>query len=98
MANLFVTRHPGAREWAEQQGIAVERFIKHLEPNAVKAGDVVIGSLPMNLVAQVCAKGARYLHLSLDLPIEARGRELTAEEMCCYGAHVEEYWAERIER
>ena len=97
MTTLFVTRHPGVREWAEQQGIAVERFIEHLEPTAVKAGDVVIGSLPVNLAAQVCASGARYLHLSLDLSLEARGRELTAEEMRRYGAHVKEYRVERIE-
>jgi CRISPR-associated protein Csx16 len=55
----------------------------------------VVGSLPVNLVADVCARGARYLHLSLDLPADARGIELTVETMRRYGARVEEYRVER---
>jgi CRISPR-associated protein Csx16 len=33
----------------------------------VRAGDREIGSLPVHLAADVCVRGARYLHLSLDL-------------------------------
>ena len=64
----------------------------------VTPGDVVIGTLPVNLVAEVCARGARYLNLSLDLPPEARGRELTADELETFGARVEEYRVEQIAR
>lgn len=53
--------------------------------------------LPVSLAAEVCAKGARYLHLTLDLPPTARGRELTAEEMDVRGARLEEYRVERID-
>ncbi len=97
MSVYFVSRHPGAREWAAQAGIAVDEVIAHLDVAQVLSGDVVIGSLPVNLAAKVCARGARYLHLSLDLPAEARGIELTAEAMRRYGARVEEYRVERVE-
>ena len=61
-------------------------------------GDVVAGTLPVNLAAEVCARGARYLNLSLDLPLHARGRELDAEDMHRYGARLEEYTVRRVIR
>ncbi len=90
-STYFVTRHLGARDWADQEGIAVDEIIDHLEVESVQPGDVVIGSLPVNLAAEVCARGGRYLHLILDMNRELRGRELTVEEMRACGARVEEY-------
>jgi CRISPR-associated protein Csx16 len=91
----FVSRHPGAREWAATEGLAVDEFIPHLDITRVRAGDVAIGSLPVNLAAEVCAHGARYRHLLLDLPADARGMELTAEAMRRHGVRLEEFWVER---
>lgn len=95
MTTFFVTRHPGAAAWAREQGLAVDRAVAHLDPAAVQSGDIVIGTLPVNLAAEVCARGARYLHLSLDLPADWRGRELSAADMRACGARVEEYRVER---
>ena len=97
MDTYFVSRHPGAREWAEQEGIQVDLVLAHLDPKDVAPGDTVIGSLPVNLAADVCARGARYLHLSLELPAGLRGRELTAEQMRELGARAEEFRVERVE-
>ncbi len=91
MSVYFVSRHPGAKDWAAEEGIAVDQVIDHLEIDRVDPGDVVIGSLPVNLAAEVCARGGRYLHLSLELPFELRGKELTATEMRGCGAKVKEY-------
>lgn len=91
----FVSRHPGAVEWAARRGLIVDRQIAHLETGEVKPGDTVIGTLPVNLAAEVCRRGARYLNLSLDLPLEARGRELTAEELERFGARLERLVVER---
>lgn len=96
MTTYFVSRHPGAHDWAISEGIPVDEVIVHLDVTQVRAGDMVIGSLPVNLAAGVCARGGRYLHLSLDLPAEARGLELTTAAMRRYGARVEEYRVERI--
>ncbi|BCU08391.1 CRISPR-associated protein Csx16 [Allochromatium tepidum] len=97
MATYFVSRHPGAHDWAAEEGFAVEAVIVHLDPALIQPGDRVIGSLPVNLAAEVCARGARYLHLSLDLPPELRGRELSTEQMRACGARIEEYRITRVE-
>lgn len=91
MTIYFVTRHQGANEWALQQGIQVDKQIDHLDPAIIKQNDTVIGSLPANLAAEVCRKGGRYLHLSLDLPQALRGQELTAEDMIHCNAQLEEF-------
>jgi CRISPR-associated protein Csx16 len=91
MTTYFVTRHPGARAWAAEEGIEVDDVIDHLDPIRIEPGDTVIGSLPVNLAAEVCARGGVYLHLSLDLPAELRGRELTVEQMRTCGARIEEF-------
>lgn len=87
MTTLFVTRHSGAIEWAARRGI-VARMVAHLDPEDVGQGDIVMGTLPVHLAAQVCARGARYLHLSLDLPANARGVDLTADDMDRFGARL----------
>lgn len=96
MSVYFVSRHPGAREWVVRQGIAVDRVVEHLDLAEVGTGNVVVGTLPVHLAAEICARGARYLHLSLDLPPEQRGLELTAEDMQRFNARLEEYRVERI--
>lgn len=97
MTTWFVTRHPGAVEWAARRGIAVDRLVAHLDIREVKAGDIVIGTLPVNLAAEVCARGARFFNLSLDVPPEARGRELSADELARFGARIEAFRVERLE-
>lgn len=91
MTTFFVTRHPGAIEWAARRGVHVDVHVAHLNPETITSGDTVIGILPVNLAARVSERGARYFNLSLDLPAEARGRELSADELETYGARLEGY-------
>lgn len=91
MTTYFITRHPGAREWAEQQGFHIDSLLAHLAIETIQPGDTVIGSLPVNLAAEVCVKGARYVHLCLELPLELRGQELSPEAMQQYGAKLQAY-------
>jgi CRISPR-associated protein Csx16 len=91
MTTYFVSRHPGARDWAVAEGLRVEQVIDHLDPAIIRPGDTLIGSLPVNLAAEVCERGARYLHLSLELPAALRGQELTAAQMRDCGAQIEEF-------
>jgi CRISPR-associated protein Csx16 len=89
MTTYFITRHPGAREWAKQKGIKVDEHLTHLDIDMLKAGDTLIGSLPINLAAEVCQKGAFYIHLSLNIPEHLRGLELSATQLQQYGAELE---------
>ena len=91
MTTWFVSRHPGALEWAARQGLHIDRFATHLDPAEVQGGDTVIGSLPVNLAAVVCRRGGRYLNLSVTLPAELRGKELSADQLEKLGARLEEY-------
>lgn len=95
MTIWFVTRHPGAVEWAAQQGIRIDKQVAHLDVDEVQAGDVVIGILPVNLAADVCQRGAEYLHLSLNQPYELRGKELDVAAMNTCGARLEKYLIKR---
>lgn len=93
MSTFFVTRHPGARAWAKEQGFTVDtmHFIENFAPDMVNDGDMVIGTLPVHLIAQVCRKGARYQHLSMEIPPELRGMELDLAQMAACNARLEEY-------
>lgn len=91
MTIWFVSRHPGALTWARQNGIAFDCHVAHLDPEKIGAGDTVIGSLPVNLAAEVCARGAKYWNLSLRLAEQDRGQELSAEELQAYNTTMEHY-------
>jgi CRISPR-associated protein Csx16 len=90
MARYFVTRHPGAAEWAQRQGITAE-LVPHLDLARIQPGDCVMGTLPLHLVAEICARGARFLHLEMELTAAARGEPLSAEAMERAGAHLVPY-------
>lgn len=96
MTTYLITRHPGAKKWVARRGLKVDRLLDHLDPADIGPGDTVIGILPVNLAAEVCARGGRFFNLSLDLPPVARGRELSADEMERFGARIEEYTANKI--
>lgn len=81
MATWFISRHPGAKAWAAEQGLHIDQHLAHLDTALIQYGDTVIGTLPVHLAAAVCSQGARYFNLSLDLPADWRGRELSAYEL-----------------
>lgn len=96
MTIWFVSRHAGAIEWAQRQGLCVDRQVPHLDVQQVVEGDTVIGTLPVHLIAQINARGARYLHLRLDIPASMRGRELSADDLVTLGARLEHYEAKKL--
>ncbi len=94
---FFVTRHKGALDWAAQKGINAQ-IVTHLSDDVlaqVREGDTVIGILPIHLIAEVCARGARFCHLQVNIPAELRGQELTAEQLNRLGAELIEFSAQR---
>lgn len=90
MGRWLVTRHPGAREWLCRQGVEA-RVVVHLDPAWIAEGDEVYGTLPIHIAAAVCARGARFFHLTLDLPPDLRGQEIDATTMDTVGARLVEY-------
>ncbi len=104
---FIVTRHSAAKDWisanAEQYGLsnAEEMFdMTHLSDEVlmgISEEDVVVGVLPLSLVAAVCAKGAKFFNLDLTVPAEARGRELTVQDMDRYGARLTPYYVKALD-
>lgn len=94
--SYFISRHQGAKDWAKQNNIDVDNVQSHLDINTVQAGDIVIGTLPINLVAELCQRGASYYHLTLSLSKQLRGKELTAADMQNAGATIEQFIAHKV--
>ena len=95
----FVSRHAGAIDWARRHPWGLRaRHISHLDLAEIRPGDVVIGILPVHLAAQVCARGARYFHLCLNVGANQRGRELSADLMYAAGAELVPYTITRDRR
>ena len=91
MTTWFISRHPGARVWASEQGLRIDQHLAHLDTTLIAHGDTVIGTLPVHLAAAVCSQGARFFNLSLDLPDHWRGRELSADELRQCQARLERF-------
>lgn len=97
MTTYFITRHPGALEWAVRHRIDIDVHVAHLDASMIGAGDTIIGTLPVNLASTVCERGAHYRHLLLELPESFRGRELTADELDALGARIETYDIRKVQ-
>lgn len=96
MTTYFISRHTGALDWLQQQDIQVDQQLSHFDPSTTEKDDVIIGTLPINLVAEVNQRGGHYLHLTLNLPSELRGTELSAADMTHYGASLQAYTARKV--
>lgn len=98
MTTWLITRHPGALQWMQRSGIAFDQHLAHLhDVNRIQPGDVVIGTLPVHLAAQVCARGASYWNLSLQMPEVMRGQELSAQQLGQCGAILERFDVQRLQ-
>ncbi len=75
---IVVTRHPALVEFLREQGIIGEdvKVLTHASPEDVR-GRVVFGVLPLWLAAEAEA----VVEISLDIPPELRGKELSLEQV-----------------
>jgi CRISPR-associated protein Csx16 len=97
MTRYFVSRHESAKELARRWQLDCE-FVDHFDPEQVRVGDEVIGTLPIHVAAECVRRGASYFHLAMDIPADERlGRqqvEYSADEMLSFGARLVPYWIE----
>lgn len=92
MTTYFITRHQGAAQWAEQQGFTIDHVLSHFDAKIIQKDDRVLGTLPVNLAAEVCTRGGEYFHLALDVPPEYRGKELSPQQMSKFGAQLQAFY------
>lgn len=92
MTTWFISRHEGAILWMkEQEGWNVDRWEAHLDVSEVHEGDVVVGTLPLHLAAEVCQKGAYFYFLILPQQEFNRGCEYSATQMNAAGCRLQQY-------
>lgn len=97
MTRWFISRHTGAIEWVKRRPLSIDRFVSHLDLAEVRPGDQILGTLPVELAAEVCRLGARFFALRLSVPAEWRGVDLTADDLEALQADFQEYQVIKLE-
>lgn len=95
----LISRHAGAHDWCRSQGVTYDiasPCLTSLKDGPVR-GDVVIGTLPLHLAAELSARGVRVVSIVIDVPPSLRGKEFDSEQMQRYGAHLAEYRVLRVQ-
>ena len=92
MKTICVTRHEGTVKLLKEMDIRVDEVVSHLDIDVVEDGDIVVGVLPVHIAAKVCEKNAKFYAVSLDLPEELRGIELSYEQVKGLGISIKEFY------
>ncbi|MPX29511.1 CRISPR-associated protein Csx16 [Moraxella catarrhalis] len=97
MTTYFITRHHGAIDWADANDVHFDMHLEHLlSLDELNTGDVIIGTLPINIVCQINELGVDYIHLSLNIPPHLRGVELNATQLDECQASLERFAVTRL--
>lgn len=102
MTVYFITRHPMTERWVRfasrrsKLPWQVDTVLEHLDPAIVQPGDVVMGTLPLNVVDAVLQRGAQFWALDLDVPPALRGKELSATQLAAFKARLTQYEVKSI--
>lgn len=95
----LVSRHPGALAWLLAEiGSVPTTVLTHLDDVSFTNQDTVCGVLPLHWAARVCAAGARLFVLTVAVPRDLRGRELSAEQLQTLGARLIQYQVRAVKQ
>lgn len=67
-------------------------FMPHVESIDDIDSDVVVGNLPTHLVRELTIRGIRFFNLTLDVPFELRGEDLSEDQVWDCNPRIEEYF------
>lgn len=97
---LIVTRHNATVEWLKNTITSDEAdemvVTAHYTPGMAQGFLYVVGILPINMVAELYAEGIRYYQVTMDVPEEFRGKELSIEQMDEFNARLVQYRVEVV--
>lgn len=88
---VVVSRHPGAVEWLEKQGVVAEATFTHLseaDVTSFRVGDTVVGILPIEIAVRLCEQGVRCEVIFLTSEETQRGTELDCHQLEAAGARL----------
>ena len=102
---LIISRHPATIRFIKSlfpSDFFEVRIAEHIDkPEEVKEG-IVVGNLPLPLIAKLIKDGKKFIYISMEIPQELRGKELNDEQVrkyiCLYDVNkVElEKWPEEF--
>ena len=84
MTIYIVTRHCASREWILNNlpHSTDETIVQsHLDPNVIQQGDVVVGVLPLHIIAQIYDKGGTFYAFDIVIDKNLRGKELSKKDL-----------------
>ena len=76
------------------QAIPDDLDIKHVEQfnlSMLENIDVVVGVLPVHLIAELTSRGVRFFGLSMNVPREMRGKELSELQVRALNPRLQEF-------
>ena len=88
MKVVIVSRHPGTINLLKSKFPDAE-IISHMTEDSIPENALVIGNLPIEMVAKVLEKGNRFVSVVLNIPPEMRGKELSEEELKKFAKFIE---------
>lgn len=104
MTCYLITRHEGTRRWVdimarkERLPFSVDMRLEHLDSSLLKEGDIVVGTLPVQLANELYKKGVAFWSLDIQVPPELRGQELSAVHLAKFGARFTRYEVQSFEQ
>lgn len=97
LTSYFVTRHPATKVWAKEQEIKVDYWLEHISDLILfHEGDVIYGTLPIQIAAQLCHQGVRYGHFSLQVPPHMRGVDLSVDQLSAFQPKIEFFSIKKV--
>ena len=82
MKVLIISGHDATIKYlSEIFGNFEVRVIQHLSDLNEVNEDIVVGNLPLPLIAELLKRGKRFIYVSLIIPAELRGKELNSEQV-----------------
>lgn len=93
MTTFIITKHSGAVQWVQNKGIEHDCYLEDANRiQELKAGDVVVGTLPIHVVYELNQRDINYLHIALDIPPELDGQILDAAQLEACNPRLESYY------
>lgn len=89
MRVAIVSRHKSTIDFVKAmfRDVTVLEHVNDIEE--LKDFDLIVGNLPLPMVAEIKRMGKRFVMVSLNIPKELRGKELTLEELHKFAELIE---------
>lgn len=93
MTTYVILKNPNIKKHLQNEYNTNEEVIvtERLDFNCLKKGDIVIGNLRINTIAEICRLGCAYYNLRVNSDAEIDFETLSLEEMALHGVAFEQF-------